>query len=184
MSLAFISLLSACASPQFIETTTGTNLLETNSPVYTLVNLHPDMNNLRMYTVNYQQGGLIHRCSPVKLDSFDKKKLIFKDLADDRIYTLIKHGSSPDFPGYLNKYFGTTCDTDKVDTLSNLDKKGIASGKAFVGMSKDGVILAIGYPPEHKTPSLKGDSWLYWSSRWDRFIIFFDKNGLVTSIKD
>ena len=32
------------------------------SGVYTLVNLHPDEQRHRLYSVNYQQSGLIPRC--------------------------------------------------------------------------------------------------------------------------
>ena len=110
--------------------------------------------------------------------------LTFKTATDEQVYTLIKHGSSPDFPRYLNKYFGTHCDNENVNTLSAIDQEGIDSGKALIGMSKDGVALAIGYPPEHKTPSLKNNRWLYWASRWDKFAVFFDKDGLVKQIQD
>ena len=182
--IALLGLLSACSSPPLVESSTGINLQQTNKPVYTLVNLHPDMGNNRMYSVNYQQEGLIPLCSPVSIQDFNGKVLTFKDLADNRVYTLIKHGSSPDFPAYLNKYFGTTCDYENVKPLSAIDKEGINRGEALVGMSKDGVILAIGYPPEHKTPSLKSDSWMYWSNRWNRFAVEFDQNGLVSNIKD
>lgn len=182
--LALISALSACSSAPFIESKTGINLQETNETVYTLVNLHPDMGNNRMYSVNYQQEGLIPLCSPVKIQDFNDKVLTFKDLSDDRVYTLIKHGSSPDFPAYLNQYFGTDCDNDKIKTLSKIDQEGISRGEALVGMSKEGVILAIGYPPAHKTPSLKGRKWMYWATRWDRFAVEFDQDGLVSNIKD
>ena len=184
VSLVLTGLLSACSSVPLVENTTGINLLETNKPVYTLVNLHPDMNNLRLYTVNYQQDGLIPRCTPVKIQQFNKKILSFKDLSDERTYTLIKHGSSPDFVAYLNKYFGTACDTNKVNSLSDIDKKGITEGSALIGMSKDAVVLAIGYPPEHKTTSLKNNSWIYWSNRFNRFAIGFNEDGYVESIQD
>jgi hypothetical protein len=32
-------------------------------------------------------------------------------------------------------------------------------------MSKDAVVMAYGYPPDHKTPSLKTDLWTYWENR-------------------
>ena len=184
IGIAIISVLSACSSPPLVESATGINLQKTNQPVYTLVNLHPDMGNNRMYSVNYQQDGLIPLCSPVKIQGFNGKVLTFKNTTDDRVYTLIKHGSSPDFPAYLNQYFGTTCDDKNKISWSTIDKEGINRGEALVGMSKDGVIFAIGYPPEHKTPSLEGNTWMYWSNRWDRFAVEFDQNGLVSNIKD
>ncbi len=42
----------------------------------------------------------------------------------------------------------------------------IKGGYLRGGMTKDEVILAWGYPPEHKTPSLDSNRWLYWENRW------------------
>jgi len=184
LNLVLIGLLSACGSTPFVEQSTGVNLLETNQPIYTLVNLHPDPNNNRMYSVNYQLAGFIPRCTKVHIQAFNGKVLTFNDAVDEQVYTLIKHGSPPDFPRYLNKYFGTDCDNEKVNTLSAIDQKGTEKGEALIGMSKDGVVLAIGYPPEHKTPSLNNNRWMYWFNRWNRFAVEFDSNGLVSNIQD
>ena len=32
-------------------------------------------------------------------------------------------------------------------------------------MSKDAVLMAYGYPPDHKTPKLEDDTWSYWLGR-------------------
>jgi len=44
----------------------------------------------------------------------------------------------------------------KVDLtlFSEIDQRGIQEGKAFPGMTKDGVRMALGYPAAHQTPSL------------------------------
>jgi hypothetical protein len=70
-----------------------------------------------------------------------------------------------------------------VDKLSKIDRKGIADGKAYPGMSKDGVRIALGYPAAHRTPSLNGNSWTYWTNRFGNYTVEFDKSGKVTSIK-
>jgi hypothetical protein len=59
---------------------------------------------------------------------------------------------------------------------------GIQQGQVFQGMSKQGVILAIGYPPEHQTPSLEADQWSYWRNSHRRFQVYF-VGGLVSGIQ-
>jgi hypothetical protein len=152
------------------------------SGVYTLVNLHPDEARRRLYSVNYQQDGLIPRCSKVKIESLDKRKMTFRLLDGDREYEYIFHNSLRDpIPAHLDKYFGTKC--EKVDSLSEADRKGIRSGGVTLGMTKRGVALAIGYPPEHATPSLDSDVWTYWKNRFGKMRIQFT-DGKVTGVSD
>ena len=50
-------------------------------------------------------------------------------------------------------------------------------------MSKKAVLVALGHPPAHATPSLESDEWKYWKSRWNTMIVIF-KNGKVAAIRD
>lgn len=67
--------------------------------------------------------------------------------------------------------------------LSKKDKKGIAAGKALVGMSRPGVMVALGYPPTHRTPSLDASSWIYWANRFRTIGVDFDSKGRVKAIR-
>ncbi len=69
-----------------------------------------------------------------------------------------------------------------LDALSDIDRKGIADGKAYVGMSKAGVMHALGYPAAHKTPSPDADVWEYWTNRFHSFRIQFGPDGTVKQI--
>ncbi len=70
-----------------------------------------------------------------------------------------------------------------LSRFSSKDKKGIAAGKAYVGMSKKGVMAALGYPPTHRTPSLDASSWIYWANRFRTIGVDFDNNGRVKAIR-
>ena len=71
-----------------------------------------------------------------------------------------------------------------VDKLSDSDKKGVKEGRASVGMTKEGVMMALGYPAGHKTPSLESNIWVYWQNRWKTIAVEFDENGKVKNIRD
>ena len=63
--------------------------------------------------------------------------------------------------------------------LSQKDLKGIKDGKAYRGMTKKGVMMALGYPAVHQTPSLKELSWTYWKNSRTMIIVDFFGDGTV-----
>ncbi len=70
------------------------------------------------------------------------------------------------------------------DDLSEVDRQGIAAGKAQTGMSKQGVLVALGYPATHQTPSLDWNRWMYWKGRRGSYTVEFDHDGNVVRIID
>ncbi len=65
--------------------------------------------------------------------------------------------------------------------FSGVDRKGIDAGDVYIGMTKEGVLTALGYPPSHRTPSLDSNTWIYWRNRFMTMSVEFDANGKVRS---
>lgn len=180
-----VCLLAACVPAERAESTTSAYSLTGKEGVYTLVNLHPDeaATPPRLYSTNYQHDGLIPRCTPVRIDEVKPRAVRFTVLSTGRQYEYIfkyDHITDSQFV-HLNKVFGVNCDTAKVEQMSDADRRGIKEGRIYQGMSKDAVILAAGYPPQHRTPSLDADTWFYWSRITKSFGVVF-VNGKVDHI--
>ncbi len=180
LALAALS-LSGCASTSLIDTS-GQDLMK-SSNVVLKTNLHPDPRRNKLYTVNYQLSGLIPMCTPVELVELGGKRLVFKDKTTSKEYSLDRHRSTADLSVYLKDYFGTSCDSEKVKGMSEVDQKGIKQGKILMGMTKDAVVLAAGYPPQHRTPSLDGNEWIYWINRFKTIRVIFNEQGMVSEIR-
>lgn len=67
--------------------------------------------------------------------------------------------------------------------LSKKDREGIRLGQARVGMTKKGVMMALGYPACHRTPSLEDGVYVYWQSRFKTLAVEFDSKGKVIRIR-
>lgn len=67
--------------------------------------------------------------------------------------------------------------------LSKVDNQGRAKGKALVGMSREGVLTALGYPATHRTPSLDSATWVFWANRFRTVAVHFNEKGEVESIQ-
>lgn len=186
-----VSVTSLCAGMVLWSTTSLAQLIDANGvdlleapAVYTLTNLHPDDERGVLYAVNYQQAGLIPRCSRVDLTRLKRKSLTFTVLDRGKEYVYENHEAAAEpFPDHLLHWFGTECDPADVEKLSELDQEGVRTGKVSVGMSRQGVIYAIGYPPRHVNPNLEASEWTYWWNRFNRFIIRFDGDTVESIVE-
>lgn len=58
----------------------------------------------------------------------------------------------------------------------------IRNGEAAIGMTKDMVVKAIGYPPADLTPDINAESWIYRLNLLQKTYVTFDRSGKVTDI--
>lgn len=70
-----------------------------------------------------------------------------------------------------------------TDRFGAKDLEGIKAGKALIGMTKQGVMAALGYPAVHETPSLEADAYVYWTNRFRRRRVDFSDQGLVVNVQ-
>jgi hypothetical protein len=152
--------------------------------VVTLTNLHPDEPRSRLHAANFQQGGLIPVCSEVALLERTQERLVFSVNATGKRYEYYHHKAAGEpFADHLMRYFGTACPRDQLAALDPRDREGVKQGAALPGMTKQGVVFALGYPPPHVTPSLEADRWIYWTNRFNRKVVVFE-GGRVLVIED
>lgn len=149
-------------------------------------NLHYEPGRNELYTLNYQLPGMFEMCKEATVIKKKKKRIVVS--IDSVEYTMDydKHSKKAgvSFEELLGNFFGTECDSDKAAALSEIDRKGIRNGLPYVGMSKQGILYAMGRPPKHATPDLDGNMWMYWVNRFKRKAIHFDDNGLVERIRN
>jgi outer membrane protein assembly factor BamE (lipoprotein component of BamABCDE complex) len=84
----------------------------------------------------------------------------------------------------MDTYIDLITSTSPVNLskLSATDQKGIKEGRAIVGMTREGILAALGYPATHRTPSLEATRWIYWQNRFRTLAVDFGGDGKVSSI--
>lgn len=140
----------------------------------------------RIDTLNFTLGFPIPVNSVVFYEDINSKQLAFT--YNDKRYYLRNNPrySKTNMDQMMDRYFGT----EQVDLskFTEAEQKAIKSNKAEVGMSKEAVILAIGYPPAHVTPDWKKmDDWKYWKfqKRYAQDVIIYHfKDNKLVSIED
>jgi hypothetical protein len=72
-----------------------------------------------------------------------------------------------------------------LDGLSGKDLEGVRSGRVLDGMTKRGVMTALGYPAAHRTPNPDTDGvWTYWRDRFKTVDVYFDSLGKVQRLSN
>jgi hypothetical protein len=148
----------------------------------TLVNLHPDGDNV-LHSINYLRGGLIPLCSRVSIHEVSDARMVFTVLETGKRYQYIFHEKMYESPeDNLKLYFGSSCNAPAPSEFTPAEQEAIRKGEVKVGMSKQAVVLAVGYPPWHGTASLESNVWRYWTSRYNTIAVEF-RDGRVSRVR-
>jgi hypothetical protein len=163
--------------------TAGAADIKEGDQLQTLSNLHPDKQEIQ--SINYQLPGRIPVCADVTVKKVSKRSMEFDYSGVEYVFVLDKHtkGADVSLQQAAQTYFGPKCDQAKLKSLSKVDQEGIEKGRAQVGMTREGVLLAMGRPPFHANPTLEAPEWMYWRNRFARLAVQFDGEGKVTNVR-
>ncbi len=180
LSLAFPRVLAALLLALTCACGSSLNYAYTGAPgIYTLTNLHFDAGRNRIYSTHYLLEPMIPVCTQVRVEAVSAKKAVFTVNGKEYSYFFEKYlQRSPQ--QQLDLVFGPKC--PDLTQLSEVDQKGIKAGSAALGMTRRGVEIANGVPPDHvNRPDSK--EWKYWVNRFSTRRIVFDGN-VVSGIHD
>jgi len=134
-------------------------------------------------TTNFRRGASIPVNTPVKLLNITSKTIeVEVDNSSQKLLVKnVEKHTGDDVYRAFDKLFAKK--KVNMSKFTSLERSHIDSGTVANGMSKDAVIIAIGYPPITETMNLDGNLWVYWSGRYNKFNVHFN-NGKVSKIED
>jgi hypothetical protein len=183
---AFVLIVaSTCAAPLATAKNPPAGL-KPGDKMYAIANLHPDMQRHLLYTLNYQLPGIIPVCSELTVTEIHSKKLAFTYNGQEFEieYDSFTKEAGVSFPDAVKGiFFGTSCDKAKMQSLGKVDQDGIRAGAPRVGMTREGILFAMGRPPFHANPDLNSDTWMYWRNRFGKLAVEFGADGKVSNIR-
>ena len=139
---------------------------------YLCCNLHYE--KPKITDVTYQTGALVPLGTRVTITKVHKQDVTFEAQGFPPITFVNKYGhSAVPMDTFVNRWF---VERDPKLKLKNVSKKTIEliqSGQVDKGMTRDQVLMSLGYPPAHRTPSLDSPQWTYWQNRWQSFVVDF-----------
>ena len=146
-----------------------------------------------MWCINYKKGEMIPagtEVTDVKLVKAESGRFLggentaisFRTVEDGKEYLVnfrpIFHPNLT-IEDYLDKMFTNKTFDELTAGMNDYEINAIKEGKVKVRMSREAILVSYGYPPEHRTPDLKKDTWLYWMNRFQTKDIHFNDQDLT-----
>lgn len=129
---------------------------------------------------NYQSAGkFIPLGTPVQVLRMTDVDVTFIDTNTNRSFTWVKRYARVPLASLLKVWLMEEDPHKVVNGFSENIRSLIYKGKIEVGMTKQQVIFALGFPPQHRTPSTSLDIWTYWEK--GPYTVHFNE-GVVASI--
>jgi len=137
----------------------------------------------RHITTNYRRGASVPINTEVVLLEITNTTIRVKQVLSGQellIQNVEKHTQNSITQAF-DKLFGES--KVNLSQFSKFERKHINNGTIAKGMTKKAVLASIGYPPQIATPNLDSNQWTYWSSKFNRFVVYFE-NGKMVRIQD
>ena len=125
--------------------------------------------NKKTKSTNLHQGDILPAGTEVTIVSVGFFGIKFT-VDSEEVYALnrVERYCSISLDELFKRHFGKTDITSSTGGYSKFtpeEQDNVDKGEISAGMTKESVLMAYGFPPSHKTPSLISDTWFYWSGR-------------------
>lgn len=141
-------------------------------------------NPAKVQAINYKKGTILPAGTEVKNVHITKGRrpaIKFTVVPGGVEFTINynkKYHGKVSIQKFRNRMFTYKNFSEQTAGLNEMELNAIRSGKPMPGMSKKAVAICMGLPPEHKTPTLRRNTWVYWRSKMRKAVISFGEDGL------
>ncbi|MGV3742917.1 MAG: hypothetical protein ACO1NO_11475 [Burkholderiaceae bacterium] len=145
--------------------------------------------NLRSYdgwisSNNVQGGDLIAAGEPAHFEQIKKNYYLYGSIGGAELALRDDNArSKEDTLRWANRIIVSENPRAKIAAWPAEVQKAISYGRVFTGMTREQVLMSLGYPSPADTPDLNAESWLYWTSIGDFPVdLNFGKDQRLVSI--
>jgi len=134
--------------------------------------------------INYEESGkrIIPAGTPVKFIGFGRYRVETKMNGESQ-WLGNDYSRELDMETFARRYI---LDRDPKTVIAKASPKirvAIESAKVAKGMTREQVVMAVGYPVSSENPDLNASRWKFWLWSYSPFTVNFDGKGRVTSVE-
>lgn len=152
------------------------------APRYTCCNIHYE-NPGNLTDANYFVGSTLPVGSPATVEAIRDRALTFRagpgtEFTITQVYGVDQEPAER----FFAKLLVETDPRPRLAAYPPAVRDAINDGRVEVGMTREQVLLSLGYPPTHRTASPDLTTWTYWYNRWLTYQVQFNGAGQVSGV--
>jgi hypothetical protein len=133
--------------------------------------------------INYAEAGkrIVPAGTPAKVTGYGRYRA-HVDLDGSKQAIGNDYSRDLEMGAFAQRYVVTSDPKTKLAAYPAKIRDAITQARVAPGMSKEQVLMAVGYPVTSENPSLDANIWRYWLSSFAEFQVVWDANGRVKEI--
>ena len=133
--------------------------------------------------INYAENGkrVIPAGTPVKATGFGRSR-VFIETPDGRQAIGNDYSRDLDMSAFAQRYIVADDPKRKIAGYSPKIRSAIQSQRVTPGMTREQVLMAVGYPVSSETPHLDAKVWRFWLGSFSEFQVVFGADDRVRDI--
>lgn len=134
-----------------------------------------------IYDINYDDEGarIVPFGSPLTVTNQGRRKL--RLLVDGKRFVIENHYSRDlSETDFAARYVVDEDPRIAAAAFPDKIREAISSARITPGMTREQVVMSLGWPVSSENPDLEAEVWRFWLSSFEEIQVEFDANGLVT----
>jgi hypothetical protein len=134
--------------------------------------------------INYAENGktVIPAGTPVKVTGTGRQR-VYIEIGGKKQAIGNDYSRDLSLDVFAKRYVVSENPADKLAQYPKPIQDAITSERVSKGMTREQVLMAVGYPVSSENPHLDAKVWHFWLSSFAEFRVVFDDRGVVTDIE-
>lgn len=124
---------------------------------------------------------LVPAGTPVKITGYGRQRVLV-DIDGKKQALGNDYSRSLTLEAFALRYVVETDPAKRLETFPPKVREAIKAGRLMRGMTREQVLMAVGYPVASYTPELDAPLWRYWVSRSGEYQVFWGDDGRVDKV--
>lgn len=133
---------------------------------------------------NYREAGkrTIAVGTPLKITGYGRQRVV-TEAPDQKLWLGNDYSRDLDLGAFAERLVVKNDPRPKIATFPLKVQEAIKSMRVSKGMTREQVLMSIGYPISGENPSLDATGWRYWLDSFKPFTVHWDAQGRVRDVE-